>query len=540
MAVGIRFETWKDSFADLPDPRVIGRTSHRLLDILFLTLCGVICGMDDWEAIEEWGCALLDWLWQFVEFPNGVPSHDTLARVFAALDSAQFEACFVRWMSALCPSLEGQILAIDGKTARGACDRGQQALHLVSPFVCGHGITLGQWKADAKSNEITAMPELIAALDLKGATVTLDAMGCQKAIAQALVDQGADHVFGLKGNQGTLHDVVKKLFDVTEWEHYTEFADWGHITEGAGQGRIERRRCVALACLPDAPFDGCMARFIGAKMQVFLGDASRKLRFQSQTGATMNPTKSIRALHCLIFMAMLAPLLCFAETAQVCEDKVVAALTTALDIGTEGEVRAASCKLWPDDKNKMLVAIAYEPPKYPDATNYQLPLYILMVNSSTLNILSSYKGSVSEDAVTHINERSLVFDTARYLLTKEVRAFGLRVYANVEPRFSEGGYDDFLSLYVVDGKQIRPVLTQLAMRHWTYQGGVPGGTTNYTTIITNFTLTIAPTTSHGFADLLISAKTVGKKKVLTHKLRYDGKFYPFDMIDLRIKLSGAE
>jgi hypothetical protein len=154
------------------------------------------------------------------------------------------------------------------------------------------------------------------------------------------------------------------------------------------------------------------------------------------------------------------------------------------------------------------------------------------VNSNTLNILSSYKGSVSEDAVTHINERSLVFDTARYFLTKESRAFGLRVYANVEPRFSEGGYDDFLSLYVVDGKQIRPVLTQLAMRHWTYQGGGPGGTTNYTTIITNFTVMIAPTTSHGFADLLISAKTIGKKKVLTHKLRYDGKFYPFDMIDL--------
>jgi hypothetical protein len=121
-------------------------------------------------------------------------------------------------------------------------------------------------------------------------------------------------------------------------------------------------------------------------MQVFLGDASCTRRFQSQTGATMNPMKSMRALPCLIFMAMLAPLLCFAETAQVCEDEVVAALTTALDIGTDGKVRAASCKLWPDDKNKMLVAIAYEPPKYPDATNYQLPLYILMVNSQGYRI----------------------------------------------------------------------------------------------------------------------------------------------------------
>jgi predicted transposase YbfD/YdcC len=251
----IRFETWKECFAGLPDPRVVGRTWHRLLDILFLTLCAVIGGMDDWEAIEEWGNARLDWLRQFVPLENGIPSHDTLGRVFAALNSVKFEACFVRWMSALCPSLAGEIVAIDGKTARGSHERGQAALHMVSAFVCGRGITLGQWKTDEKSNEITAVPELIEALELEGATVTTDAMGCQKAIAQALVDKGADYVFGLKGNQGTLHAQVKRLFDVTEWENYVDFDDWGHVTEGAGHGRVEWRRCLALACPPGGPFD---------------------------------------------------------------------------------------------------------------------------------------------------------------------------------------------------------------------------------------------------------------------------------------------
>jgi predicted transposase YbfD/YdcC len=225
--------------------------------MLFLTLCGVICGMDDWEAIEEWGQARLDWLRQFVALENGIPSHDTLGRVFAALDSTQFEACFVRWMSTLCPSLAGEIVALDSKTVRGAHDRrcGKAAIHMVSAFVCGHGITLGQWKTAEHSNEITALPELIGVLDLKGATVTLDAMGCQKEIAQALIVKGADYVMALKGNQGTLHQQVTTCFDVTEWRHYKDFSNWGHATQANGHGRHEERRCIALACPQGEPFD---------------------------------------------------------------------------------------------------------------------------------------------------------------------------------------------------------------------------------------------------------------------------------------------
>lgn len=246
----ICLETLKDCFAELPDPRVVERTSHSLVDILFLTLCAVICGMDDWESIEVWGEVRLDWLRQFVPLENGIPSHDTIARVFSALDSKQFQASFLRWMSSLCPSLEGQIVAIDGKTARGSHDRrlGKQAIHMVSAFACGHGITLGQWKTEEKSNEITAIPELIDVLDLKGATVTLDAMGCQKDIAQAIVGKGANYVLGLKGNQGTLSQRVKDVFEQTQWRHYEDFPNWGARSQDKGHGRIDTRRCVALPC----------------------------------------------------------------------------------------------------------------------------------------------------------------------------------------------------------------------------------------------------------------------------------------------------
>src|SRR5438132_4506902 len=250
MEVAVNFEGVKGCFEGLRDPRVIGRTAHKLTDILFLTLCAVLCGMDDWEAVEEWGKERLEWLRQFVELKNGIPSHDTISRVFAALDSVPFQACFIRWMGTLCPCLEGQIVAIDGKTARGSHHRrcGKKAIHLVSAFVCDHGLTLGQLKTDEKSNEIPAIPELIEALDLGGSIVTLDAMGCQKEIAQAIVDKEADYVLGLKGNQGTLSNQVKEFFNVTEWRNYQDFSRWGHGTEEQGHGRAETRRCVALAC----------------------------------------------------------------------------------------------------------------------------------------------------------------------------------------------------------------------------------------------------------------------------------------------------
>ena len=250
MEVRVDYESLKACFEDMPDPRVIGRTTHRLEDILFLTLCAVLCGMDDWEAIEQWGKHRVEWLRQFIEVGQGLPSHDTISRVFAALDSAAFQECFIRWMGTLAPSLAEQVVAIDGKTVRGPHHRrcGKQAIHLVSAFVCGHGLTLGQLKTEEKSNEITAMPELIDALELKGSIVTLDAMGCQKEIAAAIVDKQADYVLALKGNQGALSDRVKDFFKVTKWLNYKDFPEWGHHTEEKGHGRVEARRYVSLAC----------------------------------------------------------------------------------------------------------------------------------------------------------------------------------------------------------------------------------------------------------------------------------------------------
>jgi len=260
MRVEIELETMQECFADLPDPRVVGRTAHRLQDILFLMLCGVLCGMDDEEEIEEWGRGRLDWLRQFVPLENGVPSHDTITRVLSALKPAKFQECFVRWMKTLCPSLEGEIVALDGKTACGSRNTasGVSAIHVVSAFSCRLGLTLGQVKTEAKSNEITALPLLIDMLDLQGATVTTDAMGCQKALAEQLVDCGAQYVFGLKGNQGNLHEAVQHLFARTEWQHYSEFDQMGHVTEDAKHGRRERRRYVLIS--PRTMFGwGCKA-----------------------------------------------------------------------------------------------------------------------------------------------------------------------------------------------------------------------------------------------------------------------------------------
>ena len=257
MQVEIELEKLQECFADLPDPRVVGRTTHRLQDILFLTLCALLCGMDDEEEIEEWGRGRLAWLRQFVPLENGIPSHDTIPRVLSALNPVKFQACFVRWMKGLCPSLEGEIIALDGKTVCGSRDvtKGVSAIHVVSAFSCRLGLTLGQVKTEEKSNEITALPLLIDMLDLQGATVTVDAMGCQKALAEQIVGSGAQYVFGLKGNQGNLHEAVQELFARTEWQHYANFDQMGHLTENAKHGRNERRRTIALARPDGAPYD---------------------------------------------------------------------------------------------------------------------------------------------------------------------------------------------------------------------------------------------------------------------------------------------
>jgi predicted transposase YbfD/YdcC len=236
-------------FGDLPDPRVMGRCEYKLVDIIIIAICAVLSGAEGWEDIEEFGQSKERWLRQFLELANGIPSHDTFRRVFSLLDAAAFQERFIRWVEGVFTVTRGQVVSIDGKTVRGSQDTGQgkPALHLVSAWASANGVLLGQRKVDEKSNEITAIPALLEQLYVAGCIVTIDAMGCQKEIAQTILERHADYVLALKGNQGHLHEDVQEWF---AWAKQTDFKDMPHDywqTVNKGHGRIEIRRCWALA-----------------------------------------------------------------------------------------------------------------------------------------------------------------------------------------------------------------------------------------------------------------------------------------------------
>ena len=233
-----------EHFSNLDDPRVDYLVEHRLLDIIGLTICAVICGADSWVDIELYGNAKEEWLRSFLALPNGIPSHDTIARLFAALDPEQLQACFLDWVRSVAQLSAGEIVAIDGKTLRHSYDTGSDkgAIHMVSAWASQNRLVLGQVKVDVKSNEITAIPELLKVLALHGCIVTIDAMGAQTAIAQQIIEQGGDYVLSLKGNQGNIHEDVAQLFD---WTRQIDFKDIPHEycqTIDSGHGRIEIRR----------------------------------------------------------------------------------------------------------------------------------------------------------------------------------------------------------------------------------------------------------------------------------------------------------
>ena len=235
----------KSHFAELPDPRYRWNVPHMLIDIVTIAICGAICGADDWEGIAEFGQAKAEWFETFLELRNGVPSADTFRRVFEALDPEAFQSSFISWVQAINKAVLGGVLAIDGKRLRRSHDGslGKSAIHMVSAWACEAGLVLGQVKTEEKSNEITAIPELLQALAIEGCIVTIDAMGCQTEIAKLIVEKEADYVLSLKGNQGTLHQAVQDLF---EYAFETEFRDLKHDyhqTLDNGHGRQEIRRC---------------------------------------------------------------------------------------------------------------------------------------------------------------------------------------------------------------------------------------------------------------------------------------------------------
>ena len=231
-------------FASLEDPRTAYLVEHPLLDIVALTICAVICGAETWEAIEAYGQSKSAWLKTFLGLPHGIPSHDTIARVFALQEPTQLQDCFVSWVKSLAELSLGEVVSLDGKSARHSYDkhRGKGAIHMVSAWAGENQLVLGQVKVADKSNEITAIPKLLNILDVSGCMVTIDAMGAQKAIAKQIIDQGADYVLSLKGNQGNLHEDVEQLFD---WARQTDFKNIEHEayqTIDKGHGRLEIRR----------------------------------------------------------------------------------------------------------------------------------------------------------------------------------------------------------------------------------------------------------------------------------------------------------
>ncbi len=230
-------------FSSLDDPRVERTRRHPLVDIIVISILSTISGGEGWEDMEEFGEYHENWLRTFLDLPSGIPSADTFRRVFNALDPKKFQECFSAWMHALAEGTRGKLIAIDGKTVRRSFSKehGIKPVHIVNAWVVENQLVLAQVATDEKSNEITAIPERLKLLQLKEATVSLDAMGCQKKIAEDITNRGGNYVMGLKGNQGHLKDSVEFFFKAALKDDFKdiEFSEFQETEKG--HGRIERR-----------------------------------------------------------------------------------------------------------------------------------------------------------------------------------------------------------------------------------------------------------------------------------------------------------
>jgi predicted transposase YbfD/YdcC len=234
-------------FGKLIDPRSDFRVHHSLIAILTITLCAVICGADNFNDIAFFGESKREWFSTFLDLPYGIPSHDTINRFFSMLSPTEFSKYFIAWTQDLAEKISG-VIAIDGKTLRKSFDSASEkkAIHMVSAWCHNNELVLGQIKTDAKSNEITAIPKLLELLDIKGSTITIDAMGCQKEIAQKILDEGADYIFGLKGNQGNTLDFTKGLFNYGMQNNFQGIEYTKFETVEKDHGRIERRQIYSI------------------------------------------------------------------------------------------------------------------------------------------------------------------------------------------------------------------------------------------------------------------------------------------------------
>lgn len=238
-----------DHFKDLEDKRVERTKRHKLIDIVTIAICAVICGVDSWVLMEAYGKKKEKWLKQFLELPNGIPSHDTFARVFARIDPQQFQNCFLSWIKSINKITEGEVIAIDGKTLRHSYDKGKDkgAIHMVSAWATSNKLVLGQCKVEEKSNEITAIPELIKVLDIAGCLVTIDAMGCQKEIVKSIAEKSGEYIIALKKNQGNLYKNVEEIFKEAISKGFEGFKYSEFHTKEDKHGREEIRHYLMLS-----------------------------------------------------------------------------------------------------------------------------------------------------------------------------------------------------------------------------------------------------------------------------------------------------
>lgn len=251
-----------------------GNLRHELVDILFLTISAAICGLHEWVEIEEFGKGQLSWLRNFFPFKNGIPSHDTLGRVFSKLDTEEFSECFTEWVNELSTKASGELVAIDGKRIRGSYDRStqQSALHIVTAYATEQRLCLQQVATDQKSNEITAIPKLLNMLSIEGCTVSIDAMGCQTKVSKNIIEKSADYVLGVKKNQKGLLEQIEKVFEITQPASIDEEQNIDH-------GRFEVRKCSVITDLTH--FDD-YKDWPGLKSLIRI-ESTRKLRNQEKT-----------------------------------------------------------------------------------------------------------------------------------------------------------------------------------------------------------------------------------------------------------------
>lgn len=295
-------EAIEEYFGKVTDPRLERTKEHKLIDIIVIAICAVICGAEGWTDVENFGNSKLSWLQSFLDLPNGIPSHDTFGRVFSRIDAQEFQLAFYEWVWAVNDIIQGQIINIDGKQLRGSKDNvlGKRAIYMVSAWAEENEIVLGQRKVDEKSNEITAIPELLKLLALAGCIVTIDAIGTQTNIAQTIVEAEAEYVLSVKENQGHLYEDISVLFAVDRAQNF-KYASLEYAqTTNKDHGRIEVRECWSTSNPEYLNLIRDRANWIGLKSiamvrstRILEGKDTQRIRFYISS----LPSQAERLLH---------------------------------------------------------------------------------------------------------------------------------------------------------------------------------------------------------------------------------------------------